>query len=122
LLERIELMMTINVLKKAHDLVKRIEEQERLVAAYREADEVTVGLKHSDRRHAQFGFAYQVCLTRAETGDLIVDALVTRLAAMQEELRKLGIAVMIGSPASRRGFFLRGASGAGRGIAGLHSS
>ncbi len=70
------------------DLMQQIEETERLIAVYRNADEVIVGTK--DAIYSRRGLINQITLTAAEIGGQIVNILERRLAAMRAELQKLG--------------------------------
>ena len=71
------------------DLKQQIEETERLIAVYRNADEVIVGTQ--DAVYSRRGLMNRITLTAAEIGDHIVSILEHRLAAMRAELEKLGI-------------------------------
>jgi hypothetical protein len=71
------------------DLTRKCEETERLIAVYRNADEVIVGTK--DLVYSRRGLISQITLTAADVGDHIVSILERRLAAMRAELRKLGV-------------------------------
>ncbi len=70
------------------DLMQQIEETERLIAAYRNADGVIVGTE--DAVYTRRGLVNPITLTAAEIGDQIVNILECRLAAMRAELQKLG--------------------------------
>jgi len=70
------------------DLSQQIEETERLIAVYRNADEVIVGTE--DQIYSRRGLINRTVLTAAEIGDTIVNILEHRLAAMQAELEKFG--------------------------------
>ena len=70
------------------DLMKQIEETERLIVVYRNADEVIVGTQ--DQIYSRRGLINRTTLTAAEMGDQIVNILERRLAAMRAELQKLG--------------------------------
>ena len=74
--------MTIN------ELVQQIEETERLIIVYRNANEVIVGTE--DQIYSRRGLINRTTLTAAEIGDQIVNILERRLAAMRTELRRLG--------------------------------
>jgi len=78
--------MTADELKRAHDLTKQIEKSVRLIELYRGADEVIVGIRNG---HEQLD--NQITLTGAEISEPIVAVLKQRLAAMRNELQKLGI-------------------------------
>ena len=71
------------------DLTRESEETERLIAVYRNADEVIVGTK--DQVYPRRGLINQITITAAEVGDHIVNILERRLAAMRAELEKLGV-------------------------------
>ena len=71
------------------DLMRESEETERLIAVYRNADEVIVGTK--DQVYPRRGLINQITLTAADVGDHIVSILERRLAAMRAELEKLGV-------------------------------
>ena len=70
------------------DLVQQIEETERLIVVYRNADEVVVGTE--DQIYSRRGLVNRTVLTAAEIGDTIVNILECRLAAMRAELEKSG--------------------------------
>jgi hypothetical protein len=70
------------------DLIKQIEETERLITVYRSANEVIVGTE--DQIYSRRGLINRTVLTAAEIGDTIVNILEHRLAAMREELEKFG--------------------------------
>jgi hypothetical protein len=70
-----------------HDLTQQIEETERLVAVYRNANEVIVGTE--DQICSRRGLINRTTFTAAEIGDPIVSVLERRLAAMRAELQKL---------------------------------
>ena len=67
------------------DLIQQIEETERLIAVYRNANEVIVGTQ--DEVYSRRGLINRTTLTAAEIGDQIVRILERRLAAMRAELR-----------------------------------
>jgi hypothetical protein len=67
--------------------MQQIEETERLIAVYRNADEVIVGTE--DAVYSRRGLINRITLTAAEIGDQIVNILERRLAAMRAELQKL---------------------------------
>jgi len=69
------------------DLMQQIEETERLIAVYRNADEVIVGTE--DQIYSRRGLINRTTLTAAEIGSQIVSILERRLAAMRAELEKL---------------------------------
>ncbi|HJY48831.1 MAG TPA: hypothetical protein VJ349_09395 [Stellaceae bacterium] len=71
------------------DLMQQIEETERLVAVYRNGNEVIVGTQ--DEIYSRRGLINRTTLTAAEIGDQIVSILELRLAAMRAELQKLGV-------------------------------
>lgn len=70
------------------DLIKEIEETERLITVYRSADEVIVGTE--DQIYSRRGLINRIVLTAAEIGETVVDILERRLAGMRTELEKLG--------------------------------
>jgi hypothetical protein len=72
----------------ADDLMQQIQETERLIAVYRNANEVIVGTE--DEVYARRGLINRTTLSAAEIGDQIVRILERRLAAMRAELQKLG--------------------------------
>ena len=69
------------------DLVQQIEETERLILVYRNADEVVVGTQ--DRIYSRRGLVNRTILTAAEIGDQIVNILEQRLATMRAQLTEL---------------------------------
>ena len=69
------------------DLMQQIEETERLIAVYRDANEVIIGTQ--DEVYSRRGLINRTTLTAAEIGDQIVSILERRLAAMRAELQKL---------------------------------
>jgi hypothetical protein len=71
------------------DLMQQIEETERLIAVYRNVDEVIVGTE--DEVYSRRGLINRITLSAAEIGDHIVDILDCRLAAMRAKLEKLGV-------------------------------
>jgi hypothetical protein len=71
------------------DLMQQIEETERLVAVYRNANEVIVGTQ--DEVYSRRGLINRITFTAAEIGDRVVAILERRLAAMRAELQKLGV-------------------------------
>jgi len=71
------------------DLMQQIEETERLIAVYRNANEVIVGTQ--DGVYSRRGLINRTTLTAAEIGGQIVNILERRLAAMRAELQKLGV-------------------------------
>ena len=70
------------------DLMQQIEETERLIAVYRDANEVIIGTQ--DEVYSRRGLINRTTLTAAEIGDQIVSVLERRLAAMRAELQKHG--------------------------------
>ena len=70
------------------DLTRQIEETERLIAVYRNANEVIVGTE--DQIYSRRGLINRTVLTAAEIGDTIVNILERRLATMRAELEKFG--------------------------------
>ncbi len=71
------------------ELRKQIEETERLIAVYRNANEVIVGTQ--DEIYSRRGLINRTTLTAAEIGDRIVTILERRLTTMRAELQKLGV-------------------------------
>jgi hypothetical protein len=71
------------------ELRKQIEETERLIAVYRNANEVIVGTQ--DEIYSRRGLINRTTLTAAEIGDQIVTILERRLTTMRAELQKLGV-------------------------------
>ena len=66
------------------DLMQQIEETERLIAVYRDANEVIIGTQ--DEVYSRRGLINRTTLTAAEIGDQIVNILERRLVAMRAEL------------------------------------
>ena len=64
------------------DLMQQIQETERLITAYRNADEVIVGTQ--DQIYSRRGIINRLTLTAAEIGDQIVNILERRVAALRE--------------------------------------
>ena len=71
------------------ELRKLIEETERLIAVYRNANEVIVGTQ--DEIYSRRGLINRTTLTAAEIGGQIVTILERRLTTMRAELHKLGV-------------------------------
>jgi hypothetical protein len=69
------------------DLVQQIEETERLIVVYRNADEVVVGTQ--DQIYSRRGLINRTIFTAAEIGDQIVNILERRLATMRAQLKEL---------------------------------
>ena len=69
------------------DLVQQIEETERLIVVYRNADEVVVGTQ--DQIYSRRGLMNRTIFTAAEIGDQIVNILERRLATMRAQLEQL---------------------------------
>ena len=69
------------------DLVQQIEETQRLIAVYRNADEVVVGTQ--DQIYSRRGLINRTVFTAAEIGDQIVNILEGRLATMRAQLKEL---------------------------------
>ena len=69
------------------DLVQQIEETERLIVVYRNADEVVVGTQ--DQIYSRRGLINRTIFTAAEIGDQIVNILGRRLATMRAQLEQL---------------------------------
>jgi hypothetical protein len=70
------------------ELMRQIKETQRLIAVYRNANEVIVGTQ--DEVYSRRGLINRTTLTAAEIGNQIVNILERRLAAMRAELQKLG--------------------------------
>ena len=70
------------------DLRTQIEETERLIDVYRNANEVIVGTE--DQIYSRRGLINRTTFTAAEIGDQIVNILERRLAAIRAELQKSG--------------------------------
>ena len=68
--------------------MQQIQEPERLVTVYRNADEVIVGTE--DQIYSRRGLINRITLTAAESGGQSVNILERRLVAMRAELQKLG--------------------------------
>ena len=68
------------------ELMQQIEETERLITVYRNADEVVVGTQ--DQIYSRRGLMNRVTLTSAEIGGQIVKILEHRLVAMRADLQK----------------------------------
>jgi hypothetical protein len=81
--------MTIN------ELMQQIEETERLIAVYRNANEVIVGTQ--DEVYTRRGLMNRTTVTAAEIGDKLVRILERRLATMRAELQRLGVEYQGGS-------------------------
>ena len=71
------------------DLMRQIQETERLIAVYRDANEVIVGTQ--DEIYSRRGLINRTTLMAAEIGDQIVRILERRLVGMRAELQKLGV-------------------------------
>ena len=69
------------------DLVQQVEETERLIVAYRNADEVVVGTQ--DQIYSRRGLMNRSIFTAAEIGDHIINILERRLATMRAKLKDL---------------------------------
>ena len=69
------------------DLVQQIEDTERLIVVYRNADEVVVGTQ--DQIYSRRGLINRTIFTAAEIGDRIVNILERRLATMRAQLEEL---------------------------------
>ena len=70
------------------DVRQQIEETERLIGVYRNADEVIVGTQ--DPIYSRRGLINRTIFTAAEIGGQIVSILERRVATMRAELEKLG--------------------------------
>ena len=71
------------------DLIQQIAETERLIAVYRNANEVIVGTQ--DEIYSRRGLINRTTLSAAEIGDQIVRILQRRVEAMRAELQKRGV-------------------------------
>jgi hypothetical protein len=69
------------------NLMHQIEETERLIVVYRNADEVVVGTQ--DQIYSRRGLINRTIFTAAEIGDQIVNLLERRLAIMRIQLKEL---------------------------------
>lgn len=69
------------------ELMRQIEETERLITVYRNADEVIVGTQ--DQIYSRRGLINRTTFSAAEIGNQIVNVLERRLMAMRAELEKL---------------------------------
>jgi hypothetical protein len=69
------------------DLVQQIDETERLIVVYRNADEVVVGTQ--DQIYSRRGLINRTIFTAAEIGNQIVNILERRLATMWAQLEEL---------------------------------
>ena len=69
------------------ELVQQIDETERLIVVYRNADEVVVGTQ--DQIYSRRGLINRTIFTAAEIGDQIVNILERRLATMRAHLEQL---------------------------------
>jgi len=69
------------------ELVQQIDETERLIVVYRNADEVVVGTQ--DQIYSRRGLINRTIFTAAEIGDQIVNILERRLATMRAQLEEL---------------------------------
>ena len=84
--------MTIDELKKAQGLVDTLNAEERLLATYRQVDEVVVGMNDKNSHPAaRFQLLNQVILTADEIGDAVIVVLERRIAAMKAQLGALGV-------------------------------
>ena len=70
------------------DLMQQIQETERLITVYRNADEVIVGTE--DQIYSRRGLINRITLTATEIGNQIVNILERRLVEMRAELEKSG--------------------------------
>jgi hypothetical protein len=69
------------------DLMHQIEETERLITVYRNANDVIVGTQ--DEIYVRRGLINRITLTKDEIGDQIVRILERRLVGMRAELREV---------------------------------
>ena len=67
------------------DLMRQVEETERLISVYRNASQIVVGTQ--DQIYSRRGLINRTVLTAAEIGDQIVTILERRLAAMRAAQR-----------------------------------
>jgi hypothetical protein len=70
------------------DLTHQIEETVRLIAVYRNADEVIVGTK--DEIYSRRGLINRITLSQAEIGNHVVAALEQRVAGLRADLGQRG--------------------------------
>src|SRR5437588_10332886 len=70
------------------DLMQQIDETDRLIAVYRNANEVIVGTQ--DEVYSRRGLINRTTLTAAEIGDTIVNILNHGLPAMRAQLENRG--------------------------------
>ena len=70
------------------DLTHQIKETERLIAVYRNADEVIVGTK--DEIYSRRGLINRITLSQAEIGNHVVAALEQRVAGLRADLGQRG--------------------------------
>jgi hypothetical protein len=82
------------------DLLRQIQETERLIAVYRDAKEVIVGTQ--DEIYSRRGLTNRTTLMAAEIGDQIVRILGRRLAAIRAEFAKARRRISKGSSQSCR--------------------
>jgi hypothetical protein len=68
------------------DLVQLIEETERLIIVYRDADEVVVGTQ--DPIYSRRGLINRIVFSGDEIGDQIVNILERRLATLRAQLKE----------------------------------
>ena len=73
------------------DLMQQIQETERLIAVYRNANDNEVIVGTQDEVYSRRGLINRTTLTAAEIGDQIVRILERRLEAMRAELQKPGV-------------------------------
>jgi hypothetical protein len=82
-------MISVDAVKRASSLVKRIEDAQKLAESYRRASMIIAGTA------PPFGGACpldnKVVMEPAEIGDSIVSALEKRVVQLQEQLRNLGV-------------------------------
>jgi hypothetical protein len=83
-------MMTTEQLKQASKLLDEVERIEKLIAVYREVEEVIVGtIKDSTFQGTRY--SNEIRLTGSEIRDRILDVLASRTDKTREELRALGV-------------------------------
>ena len=85
-------MMTSTELKQAHVLVEKIRETERLLATYRAAGDVVVGLPPEERAYVSPDrLLSRVTLNAHEIGNVIVKVLEERIETMKRRLHEMGV-------------------------------
>ena len=79
--------MNIEDLKKAHDVMQKLDSTRALVKAYQEAPTLAVSIPQRDIR----GSSHSIAFDASEIGDAIVTALERRIVKLQAQLRELGV-------------------------------